>query len=103
VSLPELESTKYSGPPAPAAEPRWSIYPKAHPRAFWHGFAGFTAANLPWAIIGGAKPLYFAMALLVGLAFAFRHAQRLATLRAIYGFAGGWCVVSALLAWWYAG
>jgi hypothetical protein len=100
---PELESTKYTGPPAPPPKLHWWEGPKAHPRAFWHGFLAFTLANLPWALIGGGKPLYFAMATLVGFAFAVRHARRLATLKWIYGFAGVWCVVSALLAWVYAG
>jgi hypothetical protein len=100
---PELESTKYSGPPAPPPKPHWWEGPKVHPKAFWHGLLAFTAANLPWAIVGGGKPLYYAMALLVGFAFAFRWSRRLGTLKWIYGFGAGWCVISALLAAVYAG
>jgi hypothetical protein len=100
---PELESTKYSGPPAPAPEPRFWFEVKAHPNAFWHSFLAFTAANLPYPIMLGWKPLHLFMALLVGFAFAVRHGRRQTSLRWIYGIAAVWCVVSAFLAASYAG
>jgi hypothetical protein len=100
---PELESTQYSGTLTPPSKPSWWRGPQVHPRAFWHSFVVFTVANLPWAVIGGGKPLYYFMAALVGFAFAFRHAKRLATLKWIYGFGAAWCVISAVLAWLHAG
>jgi hypothetical protein len=99
---PELESTKYSGPPAPLPKPPWwEVRP--HPKAFWHGFVAFTTANLPFAFFAGGKPLHYAMAVLVGFAFAFRWSRKLATLTSIYGFATAWIVVATALGWLYAG
>jgi hypothetical protein len=96
---PELESTRHDGPLTPPTDPVWRIYPKVHPHAFWHGLVGFTLANAVFAWFAGGQLWHYAMALLVGSAFAFRHARKLATLKWIYGFAAGWAVVAFGVGW----
>jgi hypothetical protein len=98
---PELESTKHDGPLAPLPGTDLGGYPRVHPHAFRHGLLAFTLANCVFAWFAGGQLWHYGMALLVGFAFAFRHAKRLATLRWIYGFAAGWAVVAFAVGWLY--
>ena len=100
---PELESTKYSGTPAPPPKPYWWEGPKRHPKSFWHASLAFALANSVYAYFVGGLAWHYVMAVFVGFAFAFRWHRNLATLRWIYGFAAGYGAFAFVLAWLHAG
>jgi hypothetical protein len=103
---PELESTKYDGPPAPRPDiydmyPR--LGPRPHPKAFWHAFLAFSLAFSVCVYVGGGTSQGYAMAGLGGFAFALRWGRTLGTLRVIYGFAGVLGAIGLIIGWIHAG
>lgn len=103
---PELESTKYDGPPAPRPD-MYDMYPRLGPRpdpkAFWHAFLAFSLAFSVCVYVSAATPQRYALAVIAGFAFALRWGRKFPTPRVIYGSAGLLGLVALFIGWIHAG
>ena len=104
---PELESTKYDGPPTPRPD-IYDMYPRLfgprpHRRAFWHTFLAFSVAFSIYVYVGAGTTQAYAIAGLCGFAFALRWGTILGSLRVIYSFAGVLGAIGLIVGWINAG